>query len=120
MPNTLFFVHDDPLAADDVARPYVERGWHVEIAPAEDPQAVDRIFDSATLAAIFFLDGTPDGSAPALARALLADGRTPHPLLVFVNGDKETNEALHVEIPTALFVTLEELPWVLKHLSFKA
>lgn len=120
MPNTLFFVHDDLLAAEEVARPYAERGWHVEIAPAADPQTVDRIFESATLAAIFFLDGTTNGGSPALAQRLLADGRTPHPLLVFVNGDKETNDALHVEIPTALFVTLEELPWVLKHLSFKA
>lgn len=120
MPDTLFFVHDDQAIADEVARPYRERGWHVEVSAAEAPDAVDRIFSVATLAAIFFLDGTPDGTAQALARALLADGRTPHPLMVFVNGSHEENDELRAEMPAALFVRLDEIPWVLKHLSFKA
>lgn len=120
MPDTLFFVHDDQAVADEIARPYRERGWHVEVSAAEAPDAVDRVFTSGTLAAIFFLDGTPDGTARALARALFTDGRTPHPLVVFVNGSPEVNEELRAEMPAALFVRLDEIPWVLKHLSFKA
>lgn len=120
MPNTLFFVHDDLLSAEDVARPCAERGWQVEISSAEDLDAVDRIFESATLAAVILLDGNSNGCYAHLRSPVLADERTPHPLPVFVSGDRATNDALHVEMPTALFVTLGELPWVLKHLSFKA
>lgn len=118
MPNTLFFVHDDVLAAEEVARPYVERGWHVEVCPSDEQGAVDRILGAEALVAVFFLDSS-DGSCRALAHELIEDKRGGHPMVVFVDGDPQEIAQLRVQMPAALYVRLEELPWVLKHLSFK-
>jgi hypothetical protein len=120
MPETLFFVHEDAAALDEMSGPYQERGWGTAGASPLDDDALDRIVDADPLAAIICLDGEVAPAAQSLAEKLADDPRGVRPLIVFIGGDKETAAQAKAAVPVAVAVSFEELPWVLKHLAFKS
>ena len=120
MPETLFFVSDDSSELEELAAPYRDRGWGVEFASPSAGDAVDRIAETKPLAAVFCLDGACFPSTVKLAQTVLTDPRRMRPLMVFLGGDPEQIARAKTEVSVGLFVTEAELPWVLKHLAFKA
>jgi DNA-binding response OmpR family regulator len=119
MSDSLIFVHDDPAAIDETVRALTDRGWGVQCVASGADDAVARVFANQATAVVLFMDGTPDGACRALAGDILAEKDVVHPLLVFVNAGKSLVDEMRQQYPSALFVGLEELPWLMKHLSYK-
>jgi|GEM_PF-3502438 len=119
MVDTLFFVHPDEDAAADLAAYYSALGWNVATSGPLATDALDRVALSNPVAAVFCLTGTCIDEVHALAGCILGDDRLRRPLMVFVGGSDEEIAMARSDTPYAVFVSQEELPWVLKRLVAK-
>ncbi len=119
MAETLYFVHSDVIAAEELARPYGERGWGTVISAPNAEDAYDRAADCRPIAAVISLEGPAADDARALGLRLTQEEDFPKPLMVFLGGSADQVALMKEALPYALFVKPEELAWVLKHLSFK-
>src|SRR5512139_3134245 len=104
MKQTLFFVHDDRTAAEELAAPHRDGGWQISFASPYDEDALNRIAETNPIAAVFCLDGDCFESTSQLAREVMADPRRVRPLMVFVGGSEESVMRAKAEIPVGLFV----------------
>lgn len=120
MSETLFFVSDDDATVHELAEPYRERGWGVEYASPDADDTLDRMAAARPIAAVFCLDEQCYPATRELAHAVLTDPRRIRPLMVFLGGEPEQVAVAKAEVSVGLFVQPSELPWVLKHLAFKA
>lgn len=118
MPDSLVFVYRDTQAAETLAQPYGARGWSTSVVAADDPKAVDLVCAAAPM--VIALDAAGDIS-PALSTACAALERHPDtdPLVVFIDPERDQRESAKQRLPYALFIKSEELPWILKHLTYK-
>ena len=119
MAESLFFVHDDPSVAEEIAAPYRASGWDVACANPSDADVLERMVEAQPLATIFCLDGCRMDAASDLAREVGSDPRCLRPLMVFLGGDTDSVARARSEVPVGLFVRPSELPWMLKHLTYK-
>jgi len=119
MVDTLFFVHADDSAAADLAAHYSALGWNVSTSGPLATDAMDKVASSNPVAAVFCLTGDYVAEVHALAARILGDGRVRRPLMVFVGGSDEEIGLARGDTPYAVFVSQEELPWVLKRLVAK-
>lgn len=120
MVDTLFFVHQDTQAAEQIAEQYKARGWEVSVCEPDASDALDRIAESRPVAAIFCLDGECADEVRRLAEEVLGDSRLFRPLMVFVGGTPDDIAQARAMMPFGVFVREDELPWVLKRLAVKS
>lgn len=120
MVDTLFFVHPDGIAAEEIAGRYRTRGWEVSVCAPDASDALDRIAQTRPVAAVFCLDGDCADDVRALAENVLGDSRLFRPLMVFVGGSPDDIAQARAMMPFGVFVSEDELPWVLKRLAIKS
>ena len=116
MADTLFFVHSDADAADELAGYYRGQGWQVESARPADPAALDSIAHASPVAVVFCLDSECAEDVHTLAEKVVGDARIARPLMVFAGGSPEDVGRARQNMPFGVFVRLDELAWVLKRL----
>lgn len=116
MVDTLFFVHSDERAAEELADTYRGRGWNVSVAAPDAADALQRLETAAPVAAVFCLDDDCAAEVNALAEKVVADPDIKQPLMVFVGGNPAAVEYARSLAPYGVFVRQDELPWVLKRL----
>lgn len=119
MADTLFFVHPDDTAAAQFAARYGARGWNVATCDPRAADALDRMASADPVAAVFCLVSGSAFEAEQLAARVLSDGRLRRPLMVFVGGFAEEVESARGHVPFGVFVSEDELQWVLKRLVAK-
>lgn len=119
MAETLFFLHSDPMTAAALAAPLASRGYAIEISSPSEPHVCDTIADSHPLALVISLDNQPDRGRE-VAAGVLADARTPRPLLVFVGGSERDIAETRESLPFGVFLRADEVAWSLKRLTVNA
>lgn len=107
-------------AAQEMLTTYGSRGWKVLVASVDDVTAHERFVEAHPLAVVFCLSGECSDRVRTLARHFFETpgGGTP-PLMVFSGGDADEVELTRSHVPLGVFVTPDEVGWVLKHLSVK-
>lgn len=118
MGETLIFVGEDETSTSAIASPFAQRGWVVEVGGADPEATVERVARSEPVAAVFNMDGGCE-RARAAAWAVLSDARVLRPLMVFVGGTPEEIASMRADMPFGVFVSADELDWVIKHLAYK-
>lgn len=120
MAQGLYFIAGDGEAAEQLANSYRAQGWLAAAGACSEPDLLDKMLVSKPVAAIFSLAGDSAPTARLLASRIVAEPSIERPLVVFIGGDTHEIDAARHDVPYAVFVSAEELPWVLKHLSYKA
>lgn len=118
MEQPLFLVHWEPSEAEAMAAPLVQAGWDVHIESGNAEMACEAVMNCLPLAAIISLDRDPSRGCD-LACELLKAGAVSDTPIIFVGGLPEDVAEAHRRVPGSLQVRNEELPWVVKRLSFK-
>jgi len=117
--SNLFFAHCDEAAADALAAVYRGRGWSTVVSAAHAPDAVEQVSAAQPVAAVFCLDGECVDEVNALAAKIVGNPDCGNPLMLFVSGSPDDVVKARSIAPYGLFVSAEELPWVLKRLVVK-
>ena len=119
MYNNLFFVHCDVDAADAIAATYRGRGWSTTVSAARATDALEQVSAAQPVAAVFCLDGERVEEVQSLAAQVVADPGCGNPLMLFVAGTPDDVVKARSIAPHGIFVSADELPWVLKRLVVK-
>jgi len=117
--SNLFFVHCDVAQADAVAASCRGRGWNTVVSSAQATDAVEQVSASQPVAAVFCLDGECVDDVNALAAKVVSNPSCGNPLMLFVSGTPDDKVKARAIAPYGIFVSPEELPWVLKRLVAK-
>jgi len=120
MVDTLFFVHSDAAAADQLAGYYRAQGWQVESTRPTDPDALDSIVRTRPVALVFCLDSECAADVHGLAEQVVGDARISRPLMVFAGGSPDDIARARQNMPFGVFVRMDELAWVLKRLAVRS
>jgi len=113
MGETLVLVDADELVAEMLAAPLRARGWNVIICSPDEDAVFERIIAAVPAAVVFDLESAQEAQCD-LAASAAADERLPRPMVLFLGGDEEQRALAREVVSSALFVTAEELLWVLK------
>ena len=116
MSGVLFIVSMDPVQSERLAQPLRDRGWSVELKPADTDAICERAGACRPVAMVVPLDPDPDAACD-LACSLSVAAVTESVPVVFVGGSAEDRAAALAARPDATFVDDGELPWRLKQLS---
>lgn len=119
MAETLFFVHSDAEAAQQIAGEYHIKGWHAESCEPGVADAIDRVASARPTAVVFCLDGDRATEVCGFAESVLSDERVIRPFMVFVGGRPADVERARATTPLGVFVNRDELQWVLKRLEVR-
>jgi hypothetical protein len=117
--STLFFVHSDIAQADALAEAYRGRGWATVVSGPDATDAIPQVSATQPVAAVFCLDGECVDDVQTVAAQVVGDPSLGRPLMVFVSGAPDDIVKARAIAPYGIFVSAEELPWVLKRLVVK-
>jgi hypothetical protein len=117
--SSLLFVHSDAAQADSIAEAYRGRGWSTVVSSAQASDALQQVSAAQPVAAVFCLEGECVDDVQSLAAQVVSDPACGNPLMVFIDGAPDDVLRARAVAPYGIFVSAEELPWVLKRLVVK-